>query len=239
MRNSHERPVCHRTEDLVSYLYGEASPADAADFRNHLQQCEACRSEFTVFDQVHDAVQLWRNEALGASFTAAAVAPEPATDSRQFVRPVRTLSAWAALREFFNVSPLWLRGATVFAGLLLCVLGVAMIARVSRKPADVPGTVADRRYTEQELRNEIDKAVNRTRAELTSKQIESPMTAGTSEEPRPKVKRTQMAANQTPNVRPRRLNRQEREQLAADLRLTAPADDDDLLIALPQQDIPR
>ena len=62
-----ERPVCHRAEDLVTYLYGEANTADAQDFAAHLQQCDACRAEFAVFNQVHDSIVLWRNEALGAA----------------------------------------------------------------------------------------------------------------------------------------------------------------------------
>ena len=97
MREKSERPVCHRAEDLVSYLYGEAGASDALDFRNHLQQCDACRSEFAVFNQVHDSIQLWRSEALGASFDPAAVA-EPAIDTTRFVRHERKLSALAALR---------------------------------------------------------------------------------------------------------------------------------------------
>jgi len=239
MRDTHERPICHRAEDLVGYLYDEASPADALDFRSHLQQCDACRREFTVFNQVHDSIQLWRNEALGASFNPAEVAYEPAADSRQFVRHERRLSALAALREFFSVSPLWLRGATAFAALLLCVLGVVMIARVSRKPVQIVATDDGRRYTEQELKHQIDEAVSKTRAELTSPNNVSTSTASIKEEQRPSVKRTQMAAYQPKNVQPRNLNRQEREQLAADLRLTLPADEEESLLALPEQDIPR
>jgi C4-dicarboxylate-specific signal transduction histidine kinase len=220
-------------------LYDEASTADALDFRNHLQQCDACRREFTVFNQVHDSIQLWRTEALGASFNPAEVAYESVADSRQFVRHERRLSALAALREFFSVSPLWLRGATAFAALLLCVLGIVMIARVSRKPVQIAANDNDKRYTEQELKHEIDNAVNRTRAELTSRKDESMSTVDIKEEQRHSVKRTQMAANQPKNVQPRNLNRQEREQLAADLRVTLPADDEELLLALPEQDIPR
>ncbi len=63
MRDMNERPVCHRAEDLVTYLYGEANEAEALDFRNHLRQCDSCHSEFTVFNQVHDSIEVWRNEA--------------------------------------------------------------------------------------------------------------------------------------------------------------------------------
>src|SRR2546423_7637440 len=137
MRENNERPVCHRAEDLVTYLYGEASNADALDFRNHLQQCNACRSEFTVFSQVHNSIELWRNEALGASFNPAAITAAPAIESKEFAQPERRLSALAAVREFFTVSPLWLRGVTAFAALLLCALGVMMISRSSQKPIAV------------------------------------------------------------------------------------------------------
>jgi anti-sigma factor RsiW len=235
MRDTRERPVCHRAEDLVSYLYGEAGANEALDFNNHLQQCDACRGEFAVFNQVHDSIQLWRNEALGASFDPVAIA-EPAIDTDAFVRHERKLSALAALREFFTVAPLWLRGATAFAGLLLCVLAAMLWARVSQKPVEVPGTAEVKIYSQRELQDQIKKAVDQTRAELTAEQSQSSPVA-INQEPRHKAtKQTQVAANQP---KPRGLNREERAQLAADLRLTLPADDDELLIAMPQQDIPN
>src|SRR6266852_5565384 len=136
-----ERPICHRSEDLVTYLYNEASAAEAQDFAGHVETCEACRAEFAVFSQVHESILLWRNEALGSAFSpapqAAPVMAEAATDSRQFVRPERKLPALAALREFFSVSPLWLRGATALAALLLCVLAVLTISRMFQSQAPV------------------------------------------------------------------------------------------------------
>src|SRR5438552_11817575 len=137
MPNINERPVCHRAEDLVTYLYGEASEVDAKDFTEHLQQCAACRGEFGVFQQVHDSILLWRTEALGAAFSPTAVSAESRVDSTQFVQHERKLTAFAALREFFSVSPLWLRAATGFAALLLCVLGMLTISRSWNKPASL------------------------------------------------------------------------------------------------------
>src|SRR6267154_4050462 len=105
MRTMNERPVCHRSEDLVTYLYNEASAAEAQDFAGHVETCEACRAEFAVFSQVHESILLWRNDALGSAFSPAAqAAPVPdkaPADSRQLVRPERRLPALAALREFF------------------------------------------------------------------------------------------------------------------------------------------
>jgi hypothetical protein len=236
MRDTRERPVCHRAEDLVSYLYGEASASDALDFRNHLQKCDACRSEFGVFNQVHDSIQLWRTEALGAAFDPVAIA-EPVIEAQPLVRHERKLSALAALREFFTVAPLWLRGATAFAALLLLVLGVLMFARVPQKPVEVVTNKGDKTYSQQELRDEIKKAVDQTRIELAAQQ-NSPSPMIQEEQQKPK-KQIQVAVNQPKAGRPRGLNRQEREQLAADLRLTLPADEDELLLALPEQDNPN
>jgi len=237
MRETHKRPVCHRAEDLVSYLYGEASATDAVDFRDHLQQCDACRGEFSVFSQVHDSIQVWRNEALGASLNPAT--PRPVIASTQFIQPERRLSALAALRQFFSVSPLWLRGATAFAALLLFVLSIAMVARISRKPVQVAANPREQTFTQQQVQNEIAKAVARTRAELADQKNESGSITATKDEPRQPVKRTQVAADQSREAQPRGLNRQEREQLAADLRLTSSADEEELLLALPEQDNPH
>jgi anti-sigma factor RsiW len=243
MKETQQRPVCHRAEDLVSYLYGESSAADAIDFRDHLQQCDACRSEFSVFRQVHDSIQVWRSEALGASLNPTT---GPVIASTPFIRSERKLSAMAALRQFFSVSPLWLRGATAFAALLLFVLSIAMVARISRKPVQVAGNVKstlsgakETTYTQEQVQNEIEKAVARTRVELANLKNESSPIAATKDEPHQRVKRTQVAVNQPRNAPPRGLNRQEREQLAADLRLTSLADEDESLLALPEQDNPN
>jgi anti-sigma factor RsiW len=242
MKETHQRPVCHRAEDLVGYLYGEASPTDALDFRNHLQQCDACRSEFASFNQLHNSIKVWRDEALGASFNPMAVAV-PASDATQFVRHERKLSAFAALREFFTVSPLWLRGATAFATLLLCVLAVMMVARVSRKPA-VVATIDDqqRRYSEQDLQNEVNKAVEQKVRELRANN-QNPSPAATDVKPKSAVQHPnplQLASDRQPkNGHPRALNRQEREQLAADLRVVLPADEEDPFLAFPDQEHPN
>ena len=241
MRETHERPVCHRAEDLVSYLYGEASPGEALDFRDHLQRCDACRGEFALFNQVHDSIQVWRSEALGASFNPAAVAAEPAIDSTQFVRHRRKLSALAALREFFTVSPLWLRGATAFAALLLCVLGVIMVVSMERKPAKLAQTSApERLYTQQELETEVRKAVEQKDRELrANRENSSPDSSTLKPESTAQPNRMRVAVNHQPKNHQPGLNRQEREQLAADLRLTFPADEEELPFALPEQEHPN
>jgi anti-sigma factor RsiW len=239
MRETHERPVCHRAEDLVSFLYGEAGASDALDFRNHLQTCDACRSEFAVFNQVHSSIQDWRSEALGASFSPVAGAQD-AIDATRFVRHERKLSALGALREFFIVSPLWLRGATALAALVLCALAVMMVARLPRRPEVARVQEQQRLYSKQEVQAEVSRAVAEKVRELTANQNQGTITPEPKPKPTRRPNQVQLAAAPQPkNGRPRALNRQEREQLAADLRLTLPADEEDLFLALPDQEHPN
>lgn len=214
MRSMNERPVCHRAEDLVTYLYGEATANEARDFATHLEQCDACRAEFTMFNQVHDSIVSWRNEALGSSF---APAVQPASLSAPFVPHERKLSALAALREFFTVSPLWLRGATAFAGLLLCVLLVFAASRLWQKPVELvkydSQPAFDQKKFDEAVRKQVDeklanqKEVNKTsEAGIDSDGTKPPLQLATSRA-------------RSRDQRTKGLSREERVQLATDLEL--------------------
>src|SRR5438105_908125 len=101
MEKINERPVCHRAEDLVTYLYGEATAEEARDFATHMQQCDACRVEFNLFNEVHESIVAWRSEVLGpAPVREPEAALQPAVTSPTFVHHPRRLSGLAALREF-------------------------------------------------------------------------------------------------------------------------------------------
>ena len=231
MQDVNGRPVCHRAEDLVTYLYGEASESDARDFRAHLQECEACRSEFAVFDQMHESILVWRNEALGAAFTPAAVVAEPSVAATQFTRPERRLSAVAALREFFSVSPLWLRGATAFAGLLLCALLVFAVSRSWQKPNPVATENGEARFTKADL----DRAVAEAKTQVAREQrttVQKPNDT-VDQAPAPRVAVAPSRRINRPRVKG--LTQQEREQLAADLRLVPGADDEEMPFGISEQ----
>jgi len=218
MQNPNERPICHRAEDLVTYLYGEATAEEARDFASHMQQCDACRAEFNVFNQVHESIVTWRNEALGSI-----ASPEPARDdvrvvSPEVVRHGRRLPALAALREFFSVSPLWLRGTTAFAGVLLCALLIFAAARLWRQPTS--NGINDAKYTEVQFQQAVEKRVAEEIAKVNQTQAQTP-TPEAQETPAPQPQQTRVAADRNrTHTQPRnRLTREERVQLAADLGL--------------------
>jgi hypothetical protein len=238
MKDFNERPICHRAEDLVTYLYNEGTAAEARDFAAHAEFCDACRAELAVFAQVHDSILLWRNEALGAAFNpATAPAPlisnAPENASRQFAHEPR-LSALDALREFFRVSPSWLRGATAFAGLTLFVLAALFVLRWNQPAPLVNNQTEPGAYSQQQFDAAVAKEVKRQVDEMRSKEsAPQPNVATSTDKPAEKTLPTQLAVNRAPakTARRRGLTPQEREQLAADLRLIS-RDEDELPFGL-------
>jgi anti-sigma factor RsiW len=232
MQKINERPVCHRAEDLVTYLYGEATAEEARDFSAHLQRCDACRTEFTVFNQVHSSIVAWRNEAIGP-VTEPQRQTAPAMDAPVVANVAddrRRLSAWAALREFFAVSPLWLRGATAFAGLLLCALIVFAVSRTWQKPVTVAGS-DPKKYSEQELQHEVQRQVAAELAKAAKQKPPQPVTPDHTQEPRNDfAERRRRPRTQPAN----KLTIEEREQLAADLGLI-PRREDEFPFVLPDE----
>jgi hypothetical protein len=233
MQKINERPVCHRAEDLVTYLYNEATAEEARDFSAHMHQCDACRAEFTVFHQVHDSIVAWRNEALGAPSPASAGVTNPVVVTGAFVQHERKLSALAALREFFSVSPLWLRGATAFAGLLLCALIVFAVSRAWQQPI-ATASDANKKYTEEQFRQAVQKQVEQI-AKSSEAKPEPAVTPNDDVQPRVQV----ITRRSRPKTQPaNKLTREEREQLAADLGLI-PGREEELPFVLPDGDEPN
>jgi len=119
---------CEREEEFVTYLYGEATPEEAGAFRLHLEACGVCREELAALSGVREAVNAWRAEALGPLPSHnLAEAFAPARESRW--PEARERSATAAFREFFQLSPLWLRAGAVAATLAVCALAALTFAR--------------------------------------------------------------------------------------------------------------
>lgn len=125
-----EISACERAEDLVAYLYGEAAEDDAKDFLSHTERCRTCRDELAAFSRLHEDVVEWRNRSLPSFETSSA-----ARLNETQAAPKR--SALAALRQFFALSPVWMRAATAAAALVICALVVFTAIRFYRQPERV------------------------------------------------------------------------------------------------------
>jgi hypothetical protein len=207
-----DKHTCERASDLVTFLYGEADEREARDFQLHLQQCSICREEVASFGVVRESITAWRDEAL-AGFVSTPVAAQP-----------QRKSALAALRQFFDLSPLWLKGATAFAAVTFCVLAGLAVFRsdddhVSSTNPN-PGAV----YTAQDVDRMVKEALaKQQRVQPPMETPSQPDVVVKSTKPKPKSPRvsssTQFARSQRP------LSKAEREQIAAALRLLSTDDD--------------
>jgi len=214
MNEMNHSPACERASDLIAFVYNETTESEKQDFELHLKECRECREEVASLDVVRGSITAWRDEALGVC--------TPGFVSTPLAGPARRKSALAALRQFFDLSPLWLKGATGFAVVAFCVLAALALFKTPktiypaaefRQGASIspdPNLI----YTRQDVDRMVKEALA---AQATAKAQETVVQA---QSPKPKrvAAPTQMAKSRRP------LSRAEREQLAAELRLLS-ADD--------------
>lgn len=201
MNDMANSPACERTSDLMAFLYNEMNEGETREFELHLRACSNCREEAASFGLVRESIVAWRDEAL-AGFVSTPV-------------PVRK-SAIAALRQFFDLSPLWLKGAAAFAVLTFCLPAGLLFVNFNKE--NTVAVNADAVYTQQD----VDRLVN----EALAKQKQQPVVNPREETPVVVVNTPPRKPLNKPATKSNRpLSRAEREQLAADLRLL-PTDDD-------------
>ena len=225
---------CDRAEEFVTYLYGEATPEESRRFRLHLEACGVCREELASLGGVREAVGAWRAEALGTipsldiadAFASAGETPRPRDRGR---------SAAAALREFFSLSPLWLRAGVTAAALAVCALAALTLARaevtwdadglafragvterVVREQVPVPAPV-QAGYTEEQVAAIVERRVAEAAAQLRGREAEKVVNVSDGG-------RKHQRASATPNAQRRR-------------RAPRPAARDEALLA--GEDLPR
>jgi hypothetical protein len=210
---------CGRENDLIAFLYGELDPAESSMFRSHIQECRSCATELEEFTGIRDSVVAWRNEALAGVTSTAVQAPAVLSSD------VRTPGALTALREFFNLSPLWMKGAVVFASLLFCLFAVLAVARLRETPPPpISKNPNDKSYTQQELEAAVARRVQ-DELQKMKESSKSILEAGTIAKlpsdrvPRKTSAHTGIAVKGPEQTARRPLSKVERQQLAADLRL--------------------
>lgn len=201
--NETNSPACERGSDLIAFLYNETDDRETRDFELHLQQCSTCREEIAAFRSARESITAWRDEAL-SGFVA--------------TMPVRKKSALAALRQFFELSPLWLKGATAFALLAFCVLAALAIVRLKTTAPTLTAANPAAVYTEEDVNRRVKEAL--ANQPKPNQAVETPAVVVASPKQRPRriTEPSQVAKSRRP------LSKSEREQLAADLRLLHDAD---------------
>lgn len=218
-------PTCKHADELIAFLYGELNKVESRAFAQHLQACDLCNQEFAAFSNIRSSVVAWRNESLGRISSRANL--PYATPAATRTRP----SALAALREFFSLSPVWLKGGVAFATLVFCLLAGLSLARLRDSG---PVSVADNSpaatstkgttYSDQQLNALVNQRVQDELRRINSSTNGSsaPQTAASHSVNSPTRRmavRNDAVAASLPARRP--LSKVEREQLAADLRLVA------------------
>ncbi len=222
-------PNCGRENDLIAFLYGELNDVESRTFQRHMNDCAACNTELAGFRTVRESVVEWRNESLAG--VSSPQITEPAVTRAGLGKP----SAPAALREFFNLSPLWMKGAVAFASILFCLFAGLAIARLRETPPAVivanpvnnaPSEEQLNALVQRRLQEEIDRIKNSREPQPDS------TTFADNAANRKSWRRTASRANvgrKDPSQKARRpLSRSEREQLAADLRLISGKNDGEL-----------
>jgi hypothetical protein len=224
-----DAPICERGNDLISFLYGEIDERAARDFERHVLNCAQCEAQLGAFKQIRSSVVAWRQESLGGAATNS-VSLSPARDR---VSDLRQPSAMAAIRQFFQLSPLWLKGAIAFASVVFCLVSVIALVPLFEQPRTVVAG-DEKRHSDKELEAKIEDALKswlRDREAQAPTLLPSNSAANHKQQDQAQKqvnRRSSEGVTANPRVRRGPLTKAEREQLAADLRLVMPQDDTDL-----------
>lgn len=225
-------PKCGREDDLIAFLYGELNDVEARTFQRHVHDCPACGAELASFQHVRESVVAWRDESLSG-----VILPNRIADLPPSKLTVEKPSALAALREFFNLAPLWMKGALAFASILFCLFAGLAIARFRDSPPAVivanPGYNAPSdEHLNALVQRRVQEELQRIKSsqEPTSTTIAGDKTTNNGDSWRRGTNRVNIAGNDPIQKARRPLSKTERQQLAADLRLIAANDSElDLL----------
>ena len=209
--------VCEREEELVGFLYGELSDAESNAFRSHMKDCVSCNSELRAFGSIRQSVIAWRDETLNSFAAASHVSV-----------PERNRSAVAAIREFFALSPVWMKASVGFASVLFCVFAVLAVSGLRESPSPIVANGEKQQsaagidaLVKQRVQDELNRLNAKSKvATVTNDEAQVVNTASGN-------RRSKRTVNQQNDAR-RPLTRVEREQLAADLRLTSRPNDNEL-----------
>jgi anti-sigma factor RsiW len=218
MKTENIAPVCECGDDLISFLYGEADEREARKFEEHLQHCSSCKADLASFGQLRTSIGSWKQEALaGFAF------------GRTSIEIARKRSAVAAFREFFELAPLWTKGVLAFASVFLCLLAVLAMGklRMEQRPVVTAGGKKDAVYTPQEVERIVKQALEQQKSvSPDSHRVEPEQNSAVVAGPKPQKNSISRIGGRSVAGSRGPFSKSEREQLAADLRLIAPGDEE-------------
>ena len=147
-----DAPNCGRDDELVGFLYGELNDVEKESFESHVRTCHLCQAQTSEFGSIRESVAAWRDESLGRTNVVS-----PATPG---LRNQPRVSGIAAVRAFFDLSPLWMKGAVGFATILFCIFTGLAVARLRLTPVPVASTnVSNPGFSQQEVNAMVEQRV--------------------------------------------------------------------------------
>ena len=171
-----ESETCTYWSELIAYLYGELSADERSEFEKHLLACAICREELSGFERTRAFVRTWKARAEEAAVGLPAISLGSAPNQPQWRQ------ALAALREFFALSPAWLRVTSAVATLVVCALAALAVAHAElhvssegvafrtgifkRPPAQTKAASSEPLYTQEEMERIVAERIAAARAQM-------------------------------------------------------------------------
>lgn len=123
--NNNHNSSCMFAEEIVSYLYDEATVKEKFAFEAHLKNCLMCADELAAFGFVRTSLTEWRNDEVFALEMPRL--ENPAIKTSAPVISTTSGSRLDNLRELFAWFPSWKAASVAFAVLIVFAVAVFLI----------------------------------------------------------------------------------------------------------------
>lgn len=159
---------CQRQEDLVTYLYGEASAPERTRFELHLRECAACQDELKAFQNVRHKMSAWQPQ-IAPQHIASQLAP-PMKSAQPL--PSANLHPGQLLRELFQALPAWFR--LTAAGMATATAALVLFSLLGTR-ININGNGVDIAFGKEQALPALPSAINSTAQNpATSVAVSSP-----------------------------------------------------------------
>ena len=181
---------CKYADELVSYLYDEASRAEKSRFEDHLINCSSCADELADFSVVRSSIVEWRDAEFMPLAVPAIQLPVQDIVSAPEISESRSLLS--RIRALFSLSPAWM-GAGAMAALVICI-GLIYVAVNYRQEPETARAVNEAKIETNSSPAKEDTEVQTVIAENEQKAVSEK----SSEPPIIAVKETKEKSENTP-----------------------------------------